>query len=507
MMDSGIHIAGLPIGWVTTTLGEVSDLVRGVSYVKEESDNRPKEGHVPILRANNIGVELSFEDLVYVPLHRVKDEQYIREGDILIAMSSGSKNLVGKAAQAKWGFCGGFGAFCGLVRASRLLEDRYVGLYLKTPSYREAISRLSSGVNINNLKRDNIESLRLPLPPLGEQRRIVAKIEELFAKLDAGVDALNKVKAQLRLYRQAVLRDAFNGTLTREWREAHKSELEPASALLERIREERAKFPISGRSQKHQRISQHLPRLPNGWVWTTGDTIFPFVTSGSRGWAKYYSNNGSLFLRIGNLSYDSIRLDLSRVQKVQPPSGIEGTRTRVAVRDILISITGDIGMIALAPNSLGDAYVNQHIALARPISAVNAAYVAWFLANPWGGRRQLAKLQRGATKTGIGLNDIRSLAIPLPPLPQQSQIVEEIERRFSMADQAEQIAERAMAQGRQLRQTILKSAFEGRLVPQDPSDEPAEKLLQRIREERSQLERKGKTRPRKNRRTQQMRLM
>jgi type I restriction enzyme, S subunit len=132
--------------------------------------------------------------------------------------------------------------------------------------------------------------------------------------------------------------------------------------------------------------------------------LFSFVTSGSRGWAKYYSDSGPAFLRVGNLDHDSVSLDLRDVQRVRPPSDAEGTRTRVQPADILISITADVGMVGIVPDDFEEAYINQHVALARPNSTVHPPYLAWCLSSP-PAQRQFRELQRGATKVGLGLDD------------------------------------------------------------------------------------------------------
>ena len=339
----------------------------------------------------------------------------------------------------------------------------------------------SRATTVPSVRKSDVENICFPLPPLNEQRRIVAKIEELFTRLDAGVEALRKVKAELKRYRQAVLKYAFEGKLTADWRKKNKDKLEPASKLLERIAREREK-QTKGKAKKLSPLdTSELPQLPNGWEWVSGDMIFLFVTSGSRGWAKYYSDTGARFLRVGNLDHYSIKLDLSDIQYVRPPVTVEGTRTRVLPGDILISVTADVGMTALVPDKISEAYVSQHVALVRSVELINWAFVSWYISSPEGGQRQFSKLQRGATKAGLGLDDIRSLTIPLPCLFEQAQIVAEIERHFSIADEVEQTIERSLKEADRLRQSILKKAFEGKLVPQDPSDEPAEKLLERIK--------------------------
>jgi type I restriction enzyme, S subunit len=154
------------------------------------------------------------------------------------------------------------------------------------------------------------------------------------------------------------------------------------------------------------------------WPVVKSGELLSFVTSGSRGWARYYAESGALFLRIGNLDHDSVSLDLHDLQRVAPPAGAEGTRTKVQASDILISITADVGMVGLVPSTLGEAYINQHVALARPLPTVHPPYLAWCLTSPQA-QRQFLKLQRGATKVGLGLDDIRAVDVP-PPLSQNS---------------------------------------------------------------------------------------
>jgi restriction endonuclease S subunit len=252
-------------------------------------------------------------------------------------------------------------------------------------------------------------------------------------------------------------------------------------------------------SQKRKPDLEKLPDLPEGWCWVTTDQLLGFVTSGSRGWAKYYSNSGATFLRIGNLDHDTIDLDLRDLQKVTLPSTTEGLRTRVAENDILVSITADVGMIGLVPGNIGEAYINQHISLARPVDLINPRYLAWFLASQ-SGQQQFKDLQRGATKMGLGLDDIKSINIPLPPLREQEKIVMEIERQLSIAKSQHGFVDQSLHRISRLRQSILEEAFKGRLVDQNPEDEPASVLLQRIQAEREEREKQQQAaKPKKER--------
>lgn len=164
--------------------------IRGISYKPEDTSNEPVGGYFPVLRANNIkDNNLIFDDLVYVNVKKIKKEQEIRKGDIIVCTSSGSKDLVGKAAQAKKDLQMSFGAFCRGIRPKNILPE-YLGNYFKSPIYRKTISKLSAGANINNIKSEHLDNLEIPLPTMEEQKKIAAR-------LDAVSDLLAKQKQLL----------------------------------------------------------------------------------------------------------------------------------------------------------------------------------------------------------------------------------------------------------------------------------------------------------------------
>ena len=203
--------------------------------------------------------------------------------------------------------------------------------------------------------------------------------------------------------------------------------------------------------------------LPEGWALAPAGDVFTFVTSGSRGWAQYYAETGALFLRIANLNHDDIAIDLSQKKYVNPPRSAEGTRTRVKLRDLLISITADVGMVGLVKHDLGEAYINQHIALARLAEGLDDAYVSWYIAST-GGQKQLGDLQRGATKVGLGLDDIRSINLPFAPLVEQRRIVAKIDELLEKVNVSRERLAKVPKILRAFRQAVLASACSGRLT-------------------------------------------
>lgn len=175
-------------------LGDVIEQIRGVSYKPSDLSDKLDDNSVVLLRANNIknGV-LVFDDVVYVSKNKVNERQYLKKGDILVCTSSGSKELVGKAAFVRTDLPMVFGAFCKVIRP-RVERAEYIGHFFQSPYYRNRISAASAGANINNLRNEHIADLQISLPPLDEQRKIVAmldKVSDLIAKRRAQLDKLD----------------------------------------------------------------------------------------------------------------------------------------------------------------------------------------------------------------------------------------------------------------------------------------------------------------------------
>ena len=224
------------------------------------------------------------------------------------------------------------------------------------------------------------------------------------------METLKQTKAQLAVYRQAVLKEAF----------AH---IEKKASIRD---------------------------------------LTTLVTSGSRGWAQYYSDRGALFIRIGNLTRTGIEINFDDIQNVSLPDRAEGLRSRLQPNDVLISITADLGSIGLVPETIQEAYINQHIAVVRFQNSNQGKFMAWYLRSDWG-QKDLLKNKRGAGKMGLGLDDIRDTPVPVVSDDEAAEVLAEIESRLSVCDQIEQTVDAALQQAEALRQSILKKAFEGGL--------------------------------------------
>jgi len=212
----------LPAGWSRRQLVAVSELIRGVTYKKSQAVDHPADGFVPLVRATNIEVDhLLLNEFVYVPASVVREDQYLRSGDIVLAVSSGSSSVVGKSAMVREIGATTFGAFCGVLRPSAELLADFLRFVVQSPGIREMWSEAARGTNINNLKRDQIISTEIVIPPLAEQHEIVELLERELGLLDLAMKAADRIEMEAKSFRRSLLHSAFNGELTREWRESH----------------------------------------------------------------------------------------------------------------------------------------------------------------------------------------------------------------------------------------------------------------------------------------------
>lgn len=416
--------------------------------------------------------------MVFVPEENISKEQLLKKNDVLLAMSSGSRDLVGKAAQAEKDFNAAFGAFCGVYRPSSEIDGKYVGLFFQSLSYRQIIRSFSSGIGINNLRREHIENMPFPLAPLEEQRRIVGKIDELLTDLDTGVQTLIKSRTLIIKYRQSVLKSAFEGKITEEWRKRNPNKLESANTLRERLNTRLTKD-----SQKFQPIhSLNLIELPNTWLWArVGETI---SIIDYRGRTPPFSEEGIPHLRSANIRNGKIVMENMRYVSQETYRSYM-TRGLPQKGDLIFTTEAPMGEVTQIPEFKFS--LAQRTMLLRPSELFNPKFLQYQLMSvAFQGR--LKGKGTGTTVSGVSSRNFKPIPLALTSLAEQTRIVEEIEKRFSIADSAEMIVDAGLKQATRLRQSILKKAFEGRLVQQDPNDQPAQKLLERISAQKAKAE-------------------
>jgi len=503
-----VAVKEIPDDWEMATFGEVAELLRGVGYKKPDASTEPETGKVPVLRANNIGYGLNFEKLVYVPKHLVKGEQFIKKGDIIIAMSSGSKHLVGKAAQANEDYHGGYGAFCANLRTLDGINAKYVAYFYSSPNNLKRISASSKGSNINNLKREHILNAPIPIAPFEQQKRIVAKIEELFSHIDAGIEALNKAKQLLKQYRQSVLKAAVTGELTKEWREQNKDKLEPASQLLERIQRNRESeyeeafenwkaevkcWEINGKvgrkpaRPKKNKITElqkiNDSEIPENWVFAPLSAAAK-IDIGFAFKSKEFEEEGISLLRGDNIEPGSLRW---KNRKCWPEAKLPGfEHLFIEEGDVILAMDRPVissGLkIAIAKKEDLPALLVQRVARIFSEASSCSKYIYYVLSSDDFINHCLGS-QTGTQLPHISGAQIEDFCFGLPSAIEQARIVEELEKQFDAIIRLEKEIDIQLGKTEKNKQSILASAFSGDLVGCLGSDGSAKELLDNIRQQ------------------------
>ncbi|MEQ8224436.1 MAG: restriction endonuclease subunit S [Candidatus Eremiobacterota bacterium] len=492
----------LPQGWVTLPITKVCSNLRGVTYSKNEVSNYPQNNFIPILRANNIDeFKLTFQDLVYVINKRVAEHQKIKKYDVLVAMSSGSKKVVGKTAQCLYHWNGSFGAFCGLLRPDQsIINPKYFGYFFCTTSYRNLISEMASGTNINNLKNEHFTKIYIPMPPILEQRRIVSKLEKLLSKVESCKDRLKKIPLILKRFRQSVLASACSGRLTADWREKN-PDVEPADKFLDRIKQdkkylydmlcekaklENKKKPAMFR-ENTEAINSNEIDIPDTWTWNRLVNISHIQGGVTKG--RHFGNKKTImlpYLRVANVQ-DGF-LDLSEIKEIEVlPEDKE--KYKLQNGDILFTEGGDrdkLGRGTIWRDNIQNCIHQNHIFRARVYSdSISPDYISLATKSDYARTYFFENASQTVNLASINMTTIGNVPIALPPLEEQQEIVRRVESLFKLADSIEARYEKAKKYIEKLSQSILSKAFRGELVPQDSSDEPASVLLELIRKDRA----------------------
>lgn len=365
---------------------------------------------------------------------------------------------------------------------------------------------------------DEFLAMKISLAPTNEQHRIVAAIEQQFTRLDNAITSLQSAKARAKQYRASLLKAAVEGELTKEWRAEHPVE-ETGTQLLARILAERcarweegqlAKMHEKGIPPKDEKWKQaykepqrpnveQLPILPEGWCWATVEQLASpeprSIQSGPFGSSLLHSEFqkvGILAIGIDNVLDGSF--SMGNQHRISPEKYEQLKKYTARPLDVLITVMATVGRCCVVPADLEPAIITKHV---YRIS-INQMIISplFLMLCFWGGsevRRQLFTQVQGQTRPGINGEILRRIAIPVPSLSEQAQIVAEVEAGLSNITQMEETIETSLKRAEHERQSILREAFAGRLVLQDQEDEPASVLLEHIREERKKREEAEKT--------------
>ncbi len=381
-------------------------------------------------------------------------------------------------------------------RPHNFIEKKYLFYYfIQTAFRKDAQSNMTGSAGQLRVPTIFFRSVSIPIPPLPEQRAIVAKLEQLFSELDNGIACLKKAQEQLKVYRQAVLKQAFEGELTKVWREQQTS-LPSARELLENIKTEREQAAkLQGKKLKSvmpltQAELDDLPELPDGWKWKLLEDITLEITDGDHQ-PPPKSTKGVPFITISNIDKTRNTIDFSTSFYVSNEYySLLKEHRKPRKGDILYTVTGSFGVPVLIDFDKPFCF-QRHIGLIRPAFQTISKWLYYLLQT----NHVFIQAQNTATGTAqktVALSSLRTFLIPYCSPQEQSQIVQEIETRLSVCDNIESTIRESLEKAEALRQSILKKTFEGKLLSEEelqitrnaPDWEPAEKLLERIRAEK-----------------------
>jgi type I restriction enzyme, S subunit len=498
-------VRNLPNGWIGTTLGELS--IWGSGGTPSRSNSSYFGGDIPWVTISDLNDSIVSNTVTNITQEGLANSatKLAPAGSILIALygSIGKLGIAGVPLTTNQAIAYSF-------PNETAFDGKYLFHYLR--SERRNFLALGSGVTQKNIYLGDLKAYTFPLPPRAEQTRIVEKLEELLSGLDSGVAELKTAQKKLAQYRQSLLKAAVEGALTAEWRVNNKS-TETGAQLLERILQERrarweakqlAKFKEQGKAppkdwQKKypepvQPDTTDLPELPRGWVWASVEQLSEIMSGNTPKDAEAHaSSNGVIpWFKVGDMNREGNEIWLSKSQinftrhdalsigmKLAPPGTIVFPKRGGAIatnkkRRLKFLACFDLNTMGLVP-------VDS-----------SAEWLWW-----WFQGIDLGRLSDGSNIPQINNPDIAPLVIPVPPVAEQEMIIRQLKMSLDTVQAQEAAIDVSLKQSTAQRQNILKAAFAGQLVPQDPTDEPASELLARIRAERAAQQAVKKPRDRK----------
>jgi type I restriction enzyme, S subunit len=468
----------LPEGWEWKTLGE---LVLNIQYGYTTSATEQPTG-IKFLRITDL--QENSVDWQTVPFCNCSeiDKYKLSKGDIVVARTgatTGKSFLLKEIAETTV-----FASYLIRLHTSILCPPEYLALFMQSADYWKQITNVSKGTAQPGANASILSKLIIPIAPLNEQKRIVAKIEELNDRTQRAKEALETIPQLCDRFRQSVLAAAFRGDLTADWREQN-PDVEPASVLLERTLQE--KQDRTKNKLKHNElnllIESELEELPKGWHWTTFEQVSERVTVGHVGSMKdEYISEGIPFLRSQNVREN--RFEPIGLQYISKGFHEKLSKSSLQPGDLVVVRSGSVGITCVIPDNLKEANCSDLVIVKQP-KAINSYYGSYYMNSV--ARSHVNEKQVGVALIHFNTKSMAQLPIPIAPYKEQEEIIGRVQKLFNSADLIEQQYKEAKKYLDQLNQSILAKAFRGELVPQDPDDEPASVLLERIRAEREKL--------------------
>ncbi len=289
-----------------------------------------------------------------------------------------------------------------------------------------------TGMGLRHLDKHGFKKMYFSLPPIKEQRTIANYLDKATAKIDTFIAKQTKLIELLKEKRQAVISTAVTRGLDNTV------------------------------AMKDSRIDW-LGEIPEHWRTVSFKYNLTFITSGSRGWSDYYSDEGAIFFRITNLTRNGINPKLESIKRVQPPKGSEGERSRIKLGDILISITADLGSVAVADQSVKNAYVSQHVALARPTKDIGSSRWLGYTMIADSVKEQFKSSGYGGTKIQLSLEDVREVKLAIPPIPEREKIANYLDAQTIKIDTLIEKNNKIIILLKERRTALISAAVTGKI--------------------------------------------
>ena len=475
----------LPNGWVDIAIGEISDVIAGGTPKANDASNfaLPGKGIAWLTPADLSGykqkeISKGSRDLSQKGYDSCS-AKLMPKGSLLFS----SRAPIGYVALAANEISTNQG-FKSFVFPAEV-DPTYAFFFLK--SIRELADSLGTGTTFKELSGTTAKTLPFRLAPTSEQIRIAKKLDELLAQVDTLKARIDTIPALLKRFRQSVLAAAVSGQLTEEWR-ASAITLGSAHQLHQQLKESHeaegghARGNASNPTEEAHDLSPS--DLPECWdiaemrdICAPGRPItYGILKPGPE------LEEGVPYIRVAD--FPGNKLNPANIKKTSPEIDLQFKRARLITGDLLLSIRGSVGRLIKIPEALEGANITQDTARLSISPLVSTTFIYWVLLAD-STQRRMKNATRGVAVRGINIGDVRAIQIPLPTLEEQTEVVRRVEQLFAFADQVEAKVASAKTRIDHLTQSILAKAFRGELVPQDPNDEPASVLLERIKAERT----------------------
>lgn len=499
----------LPTNWCFATLGDVIDGFEAGRNLKALG-RPPEEAETGVLKVSAVtwGTFDPRESKALLPADEAKPHELIREGDLLVSRAN-TTELVGAAVLVDRDHPQLMlpDKILRLLYKREAVEPGYLLQALRTTQVRDYFRREATGTSdsMRNVSQPKFRAVPLPLPPLNEQRRIVAKVDALMAKSRRAKQALDAIPPLLDKLRQSILAAAFRGDLTADWRAAHPN-TEPASELLKRIRTERRhrweqaelrKLQAKGKPPKDDRWkakykepapvdTEGLPELPEGWVWASVETLAVDGPTNGTSPAAAADAEGTPTLKLSATSTGRCVLDASTTKRTVR-SLPQDTPFWLVPGDLLVQRANSLDYVGVSVVFEGPAktFVYPDLMMRLRIANLVGPQLLWLALSTPDSRRFMRERATGTAGNMPKINGatLRALPIPLAPMDEAEKLVALVSGAYRLLDgllDRSRESERSLAT---VNVAILAKAFRGELVPQDPNDEPASALLERLRSE------------------------